>query len=133
MDWRPIETAPKTGTVIRLYNKPTGISADGMWSSLSGQWWNNWWPVGQPDSAFTHWKPEPTPARWLPIDTAPTDGTRVLVCGGKDYDGATGPVVAHMDWRGRWLITEAEDGRVALCRSNPTHWMPLPELPTPPG
>ena len=65
---------------------------------------------------------------WQPIETAPKDGTWVLVCGnGWDvmmasysYDGRIG--------RGYfWGPTEWDD--YELAEQQPTHWMPLPEPP----
>lgn len=79
---------------------------------------------------------------WQPIETAPKDGTWVLLCGGEttedDYlgDGVLikRPVVAFWDNEGGLL----DDGAWYFCYwdgdwrdgyDNPTHWMPLPEPP----
>lgn len=76
---------------------------------------------------------------WQPIDTAPKDGTIILLAGGED-DGACyarddgqsrfmcAPVRAMWE-RGSWLIGLAEAGYVGIERINPTHWMPLPKAP----
>jgi hypothetical protein len=59
---------------------------------------------------------------WQPIDTAPTDGTHVLLF-------ANMSVVGYASWRrGRefpvsWVTLPAERW------IDPTHWMPLPEPP----
>jgi hypothetical protein len=63
---------------------------------------------------------------WQPMETAPKDGTNVLVCW---HDGATASMfaVGHNLGDGRrwqnthdWLHNE---------RSWPTHWMPVPDPP----
>jgi hypothetical protein len=77
---------------------------------------------------------------WQPIETAPKDGTWVLLTGGViDYgweygeekprcvvgqfkpggDGSNGP------WQFAWY-----DGGYYGAYENPTHWMPLPASPT---
>ena len=62
---------------------------------------------------------------WQPIETAPKDGTEVLV-----WDD--GCVVAAFFGRLGWQLTQtgayAED---ADLYGAPTHWRPLPEGPTP--
>lgn len=63
-DWQPIETAPKDGTVIILYNR-RGIVAAGAWLNIDGFPWeffdgttetNGWGAV-----SVTHWQPLPEP------------------------------------------------------------------------
>jgi hypothetical protein len=65
---------------------------------------------------------------WLPIETAPLDGRRVLVwIADKSY---TGPAFAKL-----WFYST--DGRLGGGAEgyngewNITHWMPLPAAPTP--
>ena len=77
--------------------------------------------------------------QWKPIETAPKDGTPILLWGGEDSDAyyflrheqylASAPCRAAwvLDC---WLITLAEAGFVAVTYDNPTHWMPLPPPPT---
>lgn len=72
-----------------------------------------------------------------PIETAPRDGTPILIFGGHD-DCETdlrelrllaffrAPTRAFWDGED-WVIGFTEAGYVALVRQNPTHWMPLPE------
>lgn len=58
--------------------------------------------------------------QWQPIETAPKDGTEILVCNHATLDIWFYHVASWMDglewWNG--------DARV-----NPTHWMPLPQPP----
>lgn len=58
---------------------------------------------------------------WRPIETAPKDGTAVLL-----NLPEMGDVVSGAFCDGRW-----EDNGMAQCRfmGDPTHWMPLPEPP----
>lgn len=58
--------------------------------------------------------------RWQPISTAPKDGTRILVVGGK----YTEPVIVMADI-GWWLYANDKFGLTSL----PTHWQPLPSPP----
>lgn len=72
----------------------------------------------------------PTPG-WQPIETAPRDGTHVLVM----LDGNLPPTSAHWfgpaDWPGLrsggwYLSVQQHEGP----RLHPTHWQPLPEPPS---
>lgn len=56
---------------------------------------------------------------WKAIDTAPMDGTKILLC----HEGSYGPFSGGYD-RGKW--TDSADG----LEVRPTHWQPLPEAPT---
>jgi len=63
---------------------------------------------------------------WKTIETAPRDGTVILLCGGFTSNGR--PAVRTAHWGGsrppRWL-----DEVLGSCPREPTHWMPLLELP----
>lgn len=75
--------------------------------------------------------------KWMPIETAPTDGTRVLVYfhsmanwnhveiawfGVDPNDGDDDPC---------WLFGDGDDFSTGYYYTpiTPTHWMPLPEAP----
>lgn len=81
---------------------------------------------------------------WQPIETAPKDGTSVLLCGGctdeltddSDFEGFEGDVSveeAHRPvtglWRGDRWIYATYDGGFYGKYEGPTHWMPLPLAP----
>lgn len=59
---------------------------------------------------------------WQLIETAPKDGTHVLVFMYGDMTTAY--------WDGEtWELSIASDGPVESNEVNPTHWMPLPTPP----
>ncbi|MGX5719876.1 hypothetical protein [Shinella zoogloeoides] len=66
--------------------------------------------------------------QWQPIETAPKDGTRILLVGGVFHD---------IPFAGYWNFSPyAPDrpwttvvGRLTLYEHCPTHWMPLPSPP----
>lgn len=67
-------------------------------------------------------------SEWQPIETAPRDGTVVLVCG----HGSAGYYVADAKWdtdEEAWcLFDQPSDDHVWPSHGH-THWMPLPEPP----
>jgi hypothetical protein len=67
--------------------------------------------------------------QWKPIETAPKDGTEILVV---DHHGEIQLVFWAKYWRHSydWCIKggEQEEGSDKTA-DNPTHWMPLPEPP----
>jgi hypothetical protein len=79
---------------------------------------------------------------WQPIETAPKDGTWILVWGGKtdenmewwDEKDRNRPVTAR--WcsesgrrSGYWRFASYDGGYLGDFVEDPTHWQPLPELP----
>lgn len=76
-------------------------------------------------------------SEWQPIETAPKDGSQVLV-----WDQTEGVCTARFqshveEWRASWGSEEwIQDGSVyddALVARKPTHWMPLPAPPKSPN
>lgn len=73
---------------------------------------------------------------WQPIETAPKDGTAILLCdeesGKWDNQQWSSCVVGWWDtddepeWR-----DNGDMGCNGQCEYEPTHWMPLPEPPKP--
>ena len=66
---------------------------------------------------------------WQPIETAPKDGTRILVCG-MTYGEVSGEVeeksIEVSAWRnGGWFLLWAGDFERWWVLA--THWMPLPQ------
>jgi hypothetical protein len=57
---------------------------------------------------------------WQPMDTAPKDGTSILVC-----LWGTSMVVASWDSHYEWLTVRG----IGYAESAAVQWMPLPELP----
>lgn len=69
---------------------------------------------------------------WLPIETAPKDGTRVLLWS-LDADPALMPVIGEYDddgpepWGAAWWQDPTTDH--FPIDADPTHWLPLPGPP----
>jgi hypothetical protein len=66
---------------------------------------------------------------WLPIETAPKDGTSILIVNNRVRPAMMAVVywdedARHVDWR--WAVDDAD---VGYHRDYPTHWMPLPDPP----
>lgn len=62
-------------------------------------------------------------ALWQPIETAPRDGSQVLISDGKD--------IALVWWEyERWMIY-THQGLCVFKRFYETYWMPLPKPPAP--
>jgi hypothetical protein len=59
---------------------------------------------------------------WMPIETAPRDGSEVLV-----FNRATGPYVSQYD-NGEWP-KHGWDNKPGVWYPVPSHWMPLPTPP----
>ncbi len=82
-------------------------------------------------------------AEWMPIETAPRDGTHILAAGGSpdsNHDlSSAGPVVIWFDASDKdWDLPDGGPGSWRFCSydggfyghwEKPTHWMPLPPLP----
>lgn len=75
---------------------------------------------------------------WQDIETAPKDGTPILLCGGADdnadyskekYDTFTHSPCRAMWYGDSWLMAWAEAACVCVFYEDPTHWMPLPKPP----
>ena len=57
--------------------------------------------------------------KWLPIETAPKNGSSVLLTDGE--------VIVVAWWDDDWIIFENNDAH--LFFENATHWQQLPEMP----
>ncbi len=79
--------------------------------------------------------------QWQPIETAPKDGTPILLGGGMWGDDWRDPTERVMvGWWERtkrigefWNCCAAESGHCNFPYEMPTHWMPLPPPPSEKG
>lgn len=64
---------------------------------------------------------------WQPIETAPRDGSRVLLA--TDGDVTSGQFIS-----GEWCLADwaRDEQGASFWLGDPTHWMPLPDPPPPP-
>jgi len=67
--------------------------------------------------------PDVAPVAWQKIESAPKDGTHVLVTDG------TNMTVAHWFVDGFWLSWNEHEQDAGWCMESITHYMPLPEPP----
>lgn len=65
---------------------------------------------------------------WHPIETAPTDGTRILAWPCSHVDGE---VVASVEWKNGWgwFVSPTDAYEFEPLDQRLTHWQPLPEPP----
>lgn len=70
-----------------------------------------------------------TANEWQPIETAPRDGTDILVCCGPDFDPMFGVAAWRNDTDG-WFIWWDTSGKIVTW---PEFWMPLPLPPESPA
>lgn len=79
---------------------------------------------------------QPPAPEWQPIETAPKDGTNILICGGtfdsddESYGDMPYPGVSVAYWDQRRLSPhwhgETRDAHDSWFVHKPTHWMPVP-------
>ena len=67
---------------------------------------------------------------WQPIETAPKDGTRVLLIGKNGANRWMRPFVGYWTPRYAWSLDVYDFESVLTNYHPPTHWMPLPPTPT---
>lgn len=70
-------------------------------------------------------------SEWQPIETAPKDGTRLLIYSPENVAVAHWEEWEQLDYGG-WLILEKETSHGIIecsCIYYATHWMPLPKPP----
>ena len=98
---------------------------------LFHEWWSA--PTGQkiilvpPEEIFAAGYAAKIKApQWQPIESAPKDGTHILVCtAGSDYYAVT---VHWFD--NNWHETMSWDGELAIYElKKPTHWIGIPPTP----
>lgn len=64
---------------------------------------------------------------WQPIETAPKDGTKILVCITYGLDGGW-ETIQWVDWQKGPFVWPIYQDRIDIPFP-PTHWQPLPEPP----
>ena len=69
-------------------------------------------------------QPERQPMQWQPIETAPRDGTAILVSEGRSCYCVEW--IEEFDW---WAVDDNKLGPFRLRGQAPIHWMPLPPPP----
>ncbi len=76
-------------------------------------------------------------SEWQPIESAPKDGTWILLGGGRTDDEDDARTIAVGQWTNylnggttswHWQFAWYDGGYYGAY-NNPTHWMPLPEPP----
>ena len=83
----------------------------------------------------------PEPRRWQPIETAPKDGTDIMLSNGAvvaegHWLHVEGGIREHRDLEGRYIGQDEDEGYDGWIDwfggmlPEPTHWMPLPAAPT---
>jgi uncharacterized protein DUF551 len=82
-------------------------------------------------------------SEWQPIETAPKDGTAILVYGPELLRETNGNcAVVRWDASGYateqssikwWVVSDGKFGPYDLRGPSPTHWMPLPDPPAGPS
>lgn len=76
--WQPIETAPKDGTHILIFEQHDTIPHEALWCDTSG-WcgWKSWgWAAPFSDQDEQGGMFDFTPAYWMPLPAAPEGGNR---------------------------------------------------------
>jgi hypothetical protein len=63
---------------------------------------------------------------WQPIETAPMDGTLILLFQSDSYNQSPEPITASWDNSFGWM----DNARGSWWGFDATHWMPLPKPPT---
>jgi len=68
---------------------------------------------------------------WMPIETAPKDGTRVLLYPGGAFTARWSEECQFGQFKTApgWQIFECEDPYYSVAEDEPTHWRPLPAPP----
>lgn len=66
---------------------------------------------------------------WRPIGTAPKDGSALLITDGENIEVCEWECNPYLEDGGRWQGTYYDGYGFTYNNGEPTHWMPLPELP----
>jgi len=66
-------------------------------------------------------------SRWRPIETAPRDGTRVLLWANSHTTEPHWEHAIGFWWADKWRVDDPQCG--GTCAAEATHWQPLDEPP----
>ncbi len=66
-------------------------------------------------------------SEWQQIETAPKDGTEILVSGIQKHSKKRFSILA--EWHEDWMIFDPWEDAYCIETCGLTHWMPLPEPP----
>lgn len=134
MTWEEIIAEPRLANDVQRYRTNAKAAIQAMREPtpdmIEAGWQDGMAGFGEGEEWEPVWKA--MSMEWQPIETAPKDGTRILV-----WDNGCWPARwleeaehGHGELGPGWQIFECElDVWYALCADNPTHWMPLPEPP----
>ena len=115
------------------WQKRHPLRTEGAWENTQehdAKWWRDHSQGWEIRVLYAHpvtqAKPEQAAQQWMPIETAPKDGTAVLV--------AEGRFIYCVEWNDEfewWAVDDNKLGPFRLRGAAPTHWMPLPAAPQP--
>jgi len=68
---------------------------------------------------------------WQPIETAPKDGTRIILTDGEEMEICSwgSPYPVDFPEKKAWIFGRGDDYSNYNQFFFPTHWMPCPEIP----
>lgn len=69
-------------------------------------------------------------SKWLPIESAPKDGTRVLLTDGSEIVCAGWRT--HINGVLGWVLLDSPEDSLSVTFEHATLWQPAPSLPEPP-
>lgn len=118
-----VESRPLGGPVAWQWLHKHSLTGTDMWLDTES------WMGRKTDIKRPLYAAPSAPEGWLPIETAPKDGTEILAYGYARCDGsryANGQHIAWWDAELGWTGRDPDD-RVTL---HPSHWRPLPAPPS---
>ena len=129
-----IEIAMRAIGIKVRYADPSGAESE---KRLTHADWQQAIEDCNPSVVIVEAAPSPAPSGWLPIESAPKDGSTVLAILEDSQD--TG-MVYTIEWRDEMAKEEIKDGKGIGWRHSwdsyffsgfdaPTHWQPLPAPP----
>jgi len=101
---------------------------NGRWANLPEDWRES---ENMPGKTYRPLYAAPHPIdlaqpAWQPIETAPKDGSVILICGSSPKY-----FVADVKWDGEWFLFSPEKDQYTEPCFAASHWQPLPTPPVP--